>query len=158
MSGVPANPTLPNAGLRPVGDIWSSFSARLIVSTIKGRIRWSAYVGTKSTGDCIGVLIPWTAPYGECRACTLSKSSGTALIFIIRSRSSTVNRFIFARLFSVSFPVNSDCTQIFKAYRFWNQTWTCLGLKPGISRESRSRCAASGCACFANSLIKKRVC
>lgn len=43
-------------------------------------------------------------------------------------------------------------------YLFWNQTCTCRGLKPGISRESRSLCAASGCGCFANSLIRNRVC
>jgi hypothetical protein len=29
-------------------------------------------------------------------------------------------------------------------YLFWNQTWTWRELRPGISRESRSRCAASG--------------
>lgn len=43
-------------------------------------------------------------------------------------------------------------------YLFWNQTCTCRGLKPGISLESRSLCAASGCGCFANSLIRNRVC
>lgn len=50
---------------------------------------------------------PWTAPYGECRAWTLSKSSGTALILIMRSRSSAVRRLIFARLdFAISVNVH----------------------------------------------------
>lgn len=89
--------------------MWFSCSFLLIVSTIKGRMAWSVYMGAKSTGDCIGVPIPCTAPYGECSAPTLSKSSGTALIFIMRSRSSAVRRFIFARL-KLSVPLSEGMT------------------------------------------------
>ena len=53
------NPIPPNAGLRPVGDMWSSPSARR-TSTMRGpRIMWSAYEGVaKSTGDEMGVARP----------------------------------------------------------------------------------------------------
>lgn len=89
---------LPNAGLRPVGERWSSPSPRR-TSTMSGRIMWSAYEEPpKSTGDESGVPRPCTAPYGEWSAWTLSKSSGTALILIIRSRSSAVRRLILALL------------------------------------------------------------
>ena len=85
----------------------------------------------------------------------LSKFSGTALILITRSRSSALSRLILARLLIIS-PGNQPCKSV--AYLFWNQTWTCLGLNPGISRDSRSRWAASGCGCLTNSLMRNLVC
>lgn len=101
---------------------------------------------------------PWTAPYGEWRAWTLSKSSGTALILIMRSLSSAVRRLIFARLkFVFSIKIHRLLTTTGN-YLFWNQTCTCRGLRPGISLDNRSLWAASGCGCFANSLMRNRVC
>jgi len=97
--GVKVKP--PNAGLMPVGDMCESIGPRLNVSMLNGRIILpSGKPGVYDPGEVKGVPSPWVLPKGECSAWVMSKSSGNALDLIIRSRSSLVKRFSFARLCS----------------------------------------------------------
>lgn len=92
-----------------------------MVSRLKGLIPApllnDGNVAVEATG---AVMLGFGVVKGECNACVVSKSAGSALDLIIRSRSSVVSRFSFARLLSTS--ASFEARRFENAHLFWNQT------------------------------------